>query len=54
MKFVPRMRLNGRKTSEIKIVQEISDMIQGMGSRPYPIPITEVAKMPSIDYKFRL
>jgi len=39
------MRLNGRKTSEIQIVQEISDMIHGTGSRPYPIPVTEVAKM---------
>jgi len=45
MKFVPRMRLNGRRTTEIQILQEISDMIHGTGSRPYPIPITEVAKM---------
>ena len=45
MKFVPRMRLNGRRTSEIQIVQEISDMIHGNGSRPYPIPVTQVTKM---------
>ena len=45
MDFVPRLRLNGKRTSEIQIVQKISDMIHGNGSRPYPIPITEVAKM---------
>jgi len=39
------MRLNGKRSSEIQILQEISDMIHGTGSRPYPIPITEVAKM---------
>lgn len=26
-------------------MQEISDLVQGTGSRPYPIPMTEVAKM---------
>jgi len=45
MKFVPRMRLNGKRVSETQIVQEISDMVYGTGSRPYPIPMTEVAKM---------
>jgi len=45
LSFTPRMRLNGKKSSEIQILQEISDMIHGTGSRPYPIPITEVAKM---------
>jgi len=45
MSFTPRIRLNGRRTSEIQIVQEISAMIHGTGSRPYPMSITEVAKM---------
>jgi hypothetical protein len=36
------MRLNGKKTSEVQIVQEISDMIHGTGSRPYPIPINHM------------
>jgi len=33
------MRLNGKRSSEIQILQEISDMIHGTGTRPYPIPI---------------
>jgi len=42
MKFVSRMKLNGRRISEIQIVQEISDMIHGTGSRPYSIPVAIV------------
>lgn len=45
MKFAPRIRLNGKRPSENQVLQEISDMVHGTGSRPYPIPITEVAKM---------
>ncbi len=30
MKFTPRMRLHGKKTSESQIIQEISQMIHGM------------------------
>ena len=45
MKFIPRMRLDGKKVSETQINQEISDMVYGTGSRPYLIPMTEVAKM---------
>jgi len=45
------MRLNGKKSSEIQILQEISAMIHGTGSRPYPIPITEVAKMLGVTRK---
>lgn len=45
MKFSPRIRLNGKRPSETQVLQEISDMIHGTGSRPYPLPITEIAKM---------
>jgi DNA-binding NtrC family response regulator len=45
MKFTPRLRLHGKKASETQIMQEISEMIHGTGSRPCPIPMTEVAKM---------
>ena len=45
MKFTPRMHLHSKKASETQIIQEISEMINGTGSRPYPLPITEVAKM---------
>jgi len=44
VKFTPKVRLHGKKASESQIIQEISNMIHGTGSRPYPIPITEVAK----------
>ena len=49
MKFTPRMRLHGKKTSETQIKLEISSMLNGTGSRPYPFPITEIANesMPS-------
>ena len=45
MRFVPRVRLRGRRSTEEKITQEISDLLHGKGSRPYPLSVTETAKL---------
>jgi len=45
MRFVPRICLRGRRASEEKIAQEISDLLHGEGVRPYPLSVTETAKL---------
>ena len=44
MSFIPRIRLRGRRTSEEKITQEISDLLHGKGAIPYPLSVTETAR----------
>lgn len=43
-----RIRLGGKKASEEQIIDEIYNLITGKGSRPYPIPITETARLLSV------
>jgi len=45
MRFVPRVKLRGRRPTEEKIAQEISDLLHGEGARPYPLSVTETAKL---------
>jgi Mn-dependent DtxR family transcriptional regulator len=40
-----RIRLGGKRASEEQIIDEIYNLITGKGSRPYPIPITETARL---------
>ena len=45
MVFTPRMRINGRKAAEEKIISEINDLLKGTSRRPYPLPVAEVARV---------
>ena len=45
MTFVPRMRINGKRSSEEKITLEITKLLHGNGYRPYPLSVTETAKL---------
>jgi len=39
------MRINGKRASEEKITQEIAKLLHGNGYRPYPLSVTETAKL---------
>ena len=39
------MRINGKRSSEEKITQEITKLVHGNGYRPYPLSVTETAKL---------
>jgi len=43
--FIPRTRLRGKRVSEERIAQEISELLKGKGQRPYPLSVTETAKL---------
>ena len=45
MRFIPRIKLNGRRAAEEQITQEISSLIHGKSVRPYPLSVTETAKL---------
>ncbi len=45
MSFVPRIRLRGKPTSEEQIAQEISDLLYGKSARPYPLSVSETARL---------
>lgn len=45
MRFIPRIKLNSRRASEEQITQEISSLIHGKSVRPYPLSVTETAKL---------
>ncbi len=45
MRFIPRIKLNGRRAAEEQITQEISSLIHGKSVRPYPLSVTETAKI---------
>ena len=45
MSFIPRIKLRGRRATEEKITQEVSDLLHGNGTRPYPLSVTETAKL---------
>lgn len=45
MAFKPRIKINGRETSEEKIISEIDSLLNGTNRRPCPLPAAEVAKI---------
>ena len=45
MRFIPRIRLYGKKTTEEQITQEIFNLLHGNGQRPYPLSVAEIAKI---------
>lgn len=45
MRFVPRIHINGRRTSEEQVTQEITNLLYGNGVRPYPLSVSETAKL---------
>ena len=44
MKFTPRLKLRGKRATAEQIENEISHLVCGKGSRPYPINSSEIAK----------
>ena len=45
MRFVPRICLRGKRSSEEQIAQEISDLLYGKSARPYPLSVSETARL---------
>jgi len=45
VKFIPRIRLYGKRTTEEQITQEIFNLLHGNGQRPYPLSVAEIAKI---------
>ncbi len=45
MKFTPRIRLYGKRTTEEQITQEIFNLLHGNDQRPYPLSVAEIAKI---------
>lgn len=45
MRFIPRLKIRGKRATAEQIESEISALIQGNGNRPYSIPTSEIAKI---------
>jgi len=45
MRFIPRLKIQGKRATIQQIEKEISELIYGKDNRPYPIPVSEIAKM---------
>ena len=43
--ITPRIRLEKKKSTEEQIINEIHSLLHGTGSRPYPLTVTETAKV---------
>jgi len=43
--IIPRIRLGKRKSTEEQIINEIHFLLHGTGVRPYPLTVTETAKV---------
>lgn len=45
MRFIPKLKIRGKRATAEQIESEISALIHGNGSRPYPISTSEVARI---------
>jgi len=41
----PTTKIHGKRVTESQLINEIHSLLHGTGSRPYPLSVTEVAKI---------